>query len=99
MEKYTYTIACQSNGQSEATSEKQNVEDADSRIAALLEWIVQRLVFNANNEVICHEEIVYFVKDGPHMAQEPAKWQATVTVFSVWDQQQQVITFNLRDEQ
>ena len=66
MEKYTYTIACQSNGQSEATSEKQ---------------------------------IVYFVKDGPHMAQEPAKWQATVTVFSVWDQQQQVITFNLRDEQ
>ena len=51
-----------------------------------------------DNQVTCFEETVYVVKDDPVIITGPAMWQATIRVFSVWEQEEQIISFKLKKE-
>lgn len=93
-DKYTYSIA----SQIEVTDEKGVDESSDGRVAALLAWIPQKKIHGDDNQVTCFEEVVYFVKDDPVIVNGPAMWQATIRVFSVWEQEEQLISFKLKKE-
>ena len=43
-----------------------------------------------------YEQLVYNVVDFPVLIRDPAKWQATICVFNVWDQVDETITFKLK---
>ena len=66
-DKYTYSIA----SQIEVTDEKGVDESSDGRVAALLAWIPQKKIHGDDNQVTCFEEVVYFVKDDPVIANGP----------------------------
>ena len=80
------------------TEEKGVDESNDGRVAALLAWIPQKKIHGGDNKVTCFEEVVYFVKDNPVITNGPATWQATMRVYSVWEQEEQLITFKLKKE-
>ena len=55
-------------------------------------------IHGGDNKVTCFEEVVYFVKDNPVITNGPVTWQATMRVYSVWEQEEQLITFKLKKE-
>ena len=68
--------------------------DRATRLQALLSWVHQHYMFKVpGNDVVCFEETVFIVQRScltslPH-------WEATLTVFSVWEQQDWTVKFRL----
>lgn len=48
-------------------------------------------------QICAYEQVVYYVLEGPVLNKDPAKWQATIRVFNVWDQVEQTITFKIKE--
>lgn len=80
----------------ESTVEKPVDESEDDRIPSLLKWIPLRELFDDCYLVEAYEQAVYFVMEEPVILQDAANWQATLRVFSVWDQTKQIVTFKLK---
>lgn len=70
-------------------------ESEDDRIAAVLKWIPMAPVLGT--QICAYEQVVYYVLEGPVLNKDPAKWQATIRVFNVWDQVEQTITFKIKE--
>ena len=69
----------------------------DPRIHAALRWVYNWFVHCVpGNSIIALEETVYFVEK--HSLTISQEWSAQLEVFSVWEQERQVINFRLCKE-
>ena len=69
----------------------------DPRIHAALRWVYNWYVHRVpGNSIIALEETVYFVEK--HILNISPVWSAQLEVFSVWEQERQVISFRLSTE-
>lgn len=80
-----------------ATPYSQVSASEDSRICAALLWVYNWYVNKMpGNEIVAMEETVYFVHK-KSLSTGP-EWSAQLTVFSVWEQEHQMINFRLRNQ-
>lgn len=69
-------------------------ESTDGRIAALLIWTYNFLVHRVRADaVVAHEELIFLVTDF-QLCQEP-KWSVCIKGFSILDQDDFTITFQI----
>ena len=90
---YACEIATADSGVFASHCEVNDIKDA--RIHALLVWIYHWFVnFIPGDDVVLHEETVYFVKNVA-MTFEP-QWCVRVECWAVWEQEHQIISFKLQ---
>lgn len=69
----------------------------DPKLDKLLEWLYHRCVHQApGTDVTCYEESVFFVHQWT--LNTTPKWNASMVVFSVWDQQDCTVNFRLASQ-
>lgn len=83
------------SGSNEGTILWENLSDmADVRFVDLLVWVKGYYVDKiAGNDVISYEESVFLVNQS-HIQQDPT-WEATISLWSVWDQQDLTVKYRL----
>ena len=69
----------------------------DSRIHEALRFVYNYHVhYMPGDSIVALEQTVYFVES--KTLQVSPEWSAQLTVFSVWDQERQILNFRLRKE-
>lgn len=85
-------------GRGDNSEEYVEVDGSDLKISALLIWTYNFFVHRVfTDAVILDEELVLLVKDA-EIRYEP-EWAAIIKVFSIWEQDEAVVTFKLSHKQ
>ena len=88
-----YEVHIVTSGEEQSTG-WQPLSEADNRLKELLVWLHQFHVMKVPGDaVVCYEQTVFFVKTS---SLKPAStWGAVVDLFSVWEQEDWTVQFQL----
>ena len=84
-------------GLKEASAPRNLGDLDDDRLEALLMWVKNFYVHKIpGTTCVCYQQDVYYIN--AHTVKQSPEWEATIAVYSVWEQENQRIIFRLADK-